>query len=90
MEGWRFTLQGPDYLAVMTYLDNAAIRQQLYRGLRGPRDRAERDNRPLIAPHPRTAPRKGAPAGLPRFRRPRAGRPHGAHRRARAARSSKI
>ena len=26
-EGWRFTLQAPDYFAVMTYLDNAAIRR---------------------------------------------------------------
>ena len=29
-QGWRFTLQAPDYFAVMTYLDNAAIRRQLY------------------------------------------------------------
>jgi oligopeptidase A len=31
LEGWRFTLQAPDYLAVMTYMDNAAIRRHLYR-----------------------------------------------------------
>src|SRR5439155_7597726 len=30
LEGWRFTLQAPDYTAVMTYLDNSAIRQQMY------------------------------------------------------------
>jgi oligopeptidase A len=30
IEGWRFTLQAPSYLAVMTYLDDAAIRQQMY------------------------------------------------------------
>src|ERR1700733_1324691 len=29
--GWRFTLQAPSYLAVMTYLDDRAIREQLYR-----------------------------------------------------------
>src|SRR5207249_6784682 len=29
-EGWRFTMQAPDYVAVMTYLDNAAIRRRLY------------------------------------------------------------
>ena len=29
-EGWRFTLQAPDYLALMTYLDNAAIRREVY------------------------------------------------------------
>jgi len=49
LEGWRFTLQSPDYFAVMTYLDNAAVRRQVYlahsvRGTAG-----EWDNRPLIA-----------------------------------------
>jgi oligopeptidase A len=48
-EGWRFTLQAPDYFAVMTYLDNAAIRRQVYlahcvRGTAG-----QWDNRPLVA-----------------------------------------
>jgi oligopeptidase A len=47
--GWRFTLQSPDYVAVMTYLDDAAIRRQVYlahsvRGTAG-----QWDNRPLIA-----------------------------------------
>jgi oligopeptidase A len=27
-EGWRFTLQAPSYMAVMTYLDDAAVREQ--------------------------------------------------------------
>jgi len=31
VEGWRFTLQGPSYLAVMSYADNAALREQVYR-----------------------------------------------------------
>ena len=31
MPGWRFTLQAPSYLAVMTYLDDAAIRERMYR-----------------------------------------------------------
>ena len=48
-EGWRFTLQAPDYVAVMTYLDDAAIRRQIYlahsvRGTAG-----QWDNRPLVA-----------------------------------------
>jgi oligopeptidase A len=48
-EGWRFTLQSPDYFAAMTYLDNAAIRRQVYlahsvRGAAG-----QWDNRPLVA-----------------------------------------
>jgi oligopeptidase A len=48
-EGWRFTLQSPDYFAVMTYLDNAAIRRQVYlaHSVRGTAD--QWDNRPLVA-----------------------------------------
>jgi len=30
-KGWRFTLQAPSYLAVVTYLDDARVREQLYR-----------------------------------------------------------
>ena len=30
-EGWRFTLQAPSYLAVMTYLDDAEIRERMFR-----------------------------------------------------------
>jgi len=30
-EGWRFTLQAPSYLALMTYLDDAAVRERFYR-----------------------------------------------------------
>ncbi|MEO7653656.1 MAG: M3 family metallopeptidase [Bryobacteraceae bacterium] len=29
--GWRFTLQSPSYIAVMTYLDDAGIREMFYR-----------------------------------------------------------
>ena len=29
--GWRFTLQAPSFLAVMTYLDDAAVRERMYR-----------------------------------------------------------
>jgi oligopeptidase A len=48
-EGWRFTLQGPSYLAVMTYLEDAAVREQVWRAynLRGAAD--PHNNRPLIA-----------------------------------------
>ena len=31
LPGWRFTLQAPSYIAAMTYLDDRAIREQLYR-----------------------------------------------------------
>ncbi len=30
-KGWRFTLQAPSYLAVMTYLSDRPIREQMYR-----------------------------------------------------------
>ena len=31
VDGWRFTLQQPSYIAVMTYLDDAAVREAFYR-----------------------------------------------------------
>jgi oligopeptidase A len=51
--GWRFTLQAPSYLAVMTYLDDRTIREQLYRTFStrataaGPGGAAH-DNTPLL------------------------------------------
>jgi oligopeptidase A len=48
LEGWRFTLQAPDYLAVMTYLDNAATRRHLYQAFNVRATEEARDNRPLI------------------------------------------
>lgn len=47
-KGWRFTLQGPDYVAVMTYLDNPSIRRDLYRAYGVRAASGERDNRPLL------------------------------------------
>jgi oligopeptidase A len=47
-EGWRFTLQAPDHFAVLTYLDNAAIRRQVYEAYAVRATEGERDNRPLI------------------------------------------
>jgi oligopeptidase A len=48
LAGWRFTLQGPDYLAVMTYLGNAATRRQVYEAYAVRATEEGRDNRPLI------------------------------------------
>jgi oligopeptidase A len=48
--GWRFTLQAPSYTAVMTYLDDAAIREQVYRAFNA---RATEGNR-------RSSPRRSA------------------------------
>jgi oligopeptidase A len=47
-EGWRFTLQAPDYFAVMTYLDNAAIRRRVYEAYGARGTAGAWDNRPLI------------------------------------------
>ena len=48
LEGWRFTLHAPDYFAVMTYLEQSAIRRKVYEafGVRGAT--SERDNRPIL------------------------------------------
>jgi oligopeptidase A len=35
VEGWRFTLQEPSFRAVMTYLDDAGIRERVYRAYNG-------------------------------------------------------
>jgi oligopeptidase A len=48
LEGWRFTLQAPDYFAVMTYMDSAIIRRQLYEAFAVRATEGERNNRPLI------------------------------------------
>ncbi|HJK91528.1 MAG TPA: M3 family metallopeptidase [Polyangiaceae bacterium LLY-WYZ-15_(1-7)] len=48
VEGWRFTLQAPSYIAVMTYLDDAAIREQMWRAYNTRASSGERDNRGLI------------------------------------------
>ncbi len=47
--GWRFTLQAPDYFAVMTYLADAGIRRHLYEAYSVRATEADHDNRPLTA-----------------------------------------
>ena len=49
IDGWRFTLQAPDYFAVMTYLDDAAIRRQVYHAFSVRATEEGRDNRPLVS-----------------------------------------
>jgi oligopeptidase A len=46
--GWRFTLQAPSYTAVMTYMDDAAVREQMYRAYGTRATCGECDNQPLI------------------------------------------
>ncbi|MDE3165565.1 MAG: M3 family peptidase, partial [Acidobacteriota bacterium] len=48
LEGWRFTLHAPDYFAVMTYLDDAAVRRRVYEAFAVRATESGRDNRPLI------------------------------------------
>ena len=46
--GWRFTLQAPDYFAVMTYLANASIRRTMYEAYAVRATEDARDNRPVL------------------------------------------
>jgi oligopeptidase A len=48
LDGWRFTLQSPSYTAVMTYLDDAAVREQVYRAYMTRATEGTLDNRGII------------------------------------------
>ena len=48
-EGWRFTLQAPSYIAVMTYLDDRNVREEVWKAYATRATSEEYDNRPLIA-----------------------------------------
>jgi oligopeptidase A len=45
---WRFTLQAPSYIALMTYLDDAGIRRQVYEAYVNRAVEEKRDNRAII------------------------------------------
>ena len=47
--GWRFTLHGPSYVALMTYLDDASIREQVWRAYNTRAASAPYDNHALMA-----------------------------------------
>lgn len=47
-KGWRFTLQAPSYIAVMTYLDDAGIRERIYRAFSTRASGGRFDNRENI------------------------------------------
>ncbi len=47
-DGWRFTLQAPSYLAVMTYLDDPAVREKMYRAFNARAADGEFDNGNII------------------------------------------
>lgn len=46
--GWRFTLQAPSVVPLLTYLDDASIRQHVYLAYNRRATVGELDNRPLI------------------------------------------
>ncbi|WP_438024145.1 M3 family metallopeptidase [Sorangium sp. So ce233] len=48
IQGYRFTLQAPSYIPVLTYLDDASIRERFYRAYNTRATEGEHDNRPLI------------------------------------------
>jgi oligopeptidase A len=48
LSGYRFTLQSPSYLAVLTYADDASLRETLWRAYNTSATRAPFDNQPLL------------------------------------------
>ena len=48
LQGWRFTLQAPSMIAVLTYLDDSEIREHVWRAYNTRAVSGERDNRKLI------------------------------------------
>ena len=48
LSGWRFTLQSPSYIAVMTYLDHAGYRETMWKAFNTRACKEPYDNRPLI------------------------------------------
>lgn len=47
--GWRFTMQGPSVQAVLTYLDDRGIREQVWRAFNTRAAAGEKDNREIMA-----------------------------------------
>ncbi len=48
-DGWRFTLQAPSYIALMTHLDDRGVREHVWRAYSRRAAAGEHDNRGLIA-----------------------------------------
>ena len=47
-EGWRFTLHAPSMIPLLTYLDDASIREQVWRAYNARAVSGQRDNRPIV------------------------------------------
>jgi oligopeptidase A len=48
LDGWRFTLQAPSLIPLLTYLDDAEIRKAVWRAYNTRAVKGDRDNRPVI------------------------------------------
>ncbi len=48
VEGWRFTLQAPSLIPLLTYLDDSKIRETVWRAYNTRATSGARDNRPVI------------------------------------------
>ena len=48
IEGWRFTLQAPSLNAVLTYIDDAAVRETMYRAHVNRATAEPKDNTPIL------------------------------------------
>jgi oligopeptidase A len=48
LEGFRFTLQAPSVQPLMTYVDDASLREQVYRAQMKVGNSPEKDNKPII------------------------------------------
>ncbi|MCZ6806542.1 MAG: M3 family metallopeptidase [Deltaproteobacteria bacterium] len=46
--GWRFTLQAPSMIPLLTYLDDAEVREHVWRAYNARAIAGDRDNRPII------------------------------------------
>jgi oligopeptidase A len=48
LEGWRFTLQAPSYIPIMTYADNNALRKEVWSAYAAIGRSGDHDNRQLV------------------------------------------
>lgn len=67
LKGWRFTLHMPSQEPFMTYLEDAALRQEMWTASAGVGARAPHDNTPLIARILALRGEKAALLGKPHF-----------------------
>jgi oligopeptidase A len=49
VEGWRFTLHAPSMIPVLTYLDDASIREKVWQAYNTRASSGKKDNRPIIS-----------------------------------------